>query len=241
MKLFFIKKIGVFLLFVALAPQATADILGVSDAALLLKAVEQLRQLQEQYNLLNDTYQNAQSQLDSINRLKEYNSGSYGHGSFNNGVDALNGWKNNAEDWRDAIENIAGGNKARYEELVSNYEKSHPMLSDDAYSRGSTPERLNQFKYRKKVNKAISVETTKTFNEINERLKNINTLALRIDETQNTKSAMDLNSRLVAELAYIAMMNLKLQTLVSQQLAENSADELMEEGELVQFNSPLNK
>lgn len=198
---------------------------------------EQLQQLKSQYDLLNDAYQNSKSQLRNIEDLKNFNSGNYGYGAFENGLDALNGWQNPADNWKDALENIAGGNQARYAELVKSYEASHPMLSDADFAKGSTPENTERFQYQKKVTKAISIETTKTFNEINARLKNIHTLALKIDQTPNTKSAVDLNSRLTAELAFIAVMNLKLQTLISQQKAEESAAELAEEGQRAKFNT----
>lgn len=233
----FIKKMGILTFLLAIAPIACADIIGAEEGLLLANAIKQLDQLRDQYSLLKNTYETSQSQMQSLQNLKEYNSGSYGFGAFENGLDALNGWQNPADNWKEALENISGGNQERYAELVKSYEASHPMVSDVDFAKGATPAHLTQYQYSKKVTKAISVETTKTFNDINTRLKNINTLALKIDETPNTKSAMDLNSRLTAELAYIAVMNLKLQTLVSQQLAQNSANELAEEGEMVRFNT----
>jgi type IV secretion system protein VirB5 len=220
--------------------QATAALVPaapVIDMAALIKMGEEITQLKRQYDLMQDTYTNAQSQLDNIKSLKEYNSGSYGYGAFENGLDALKGWQNPADNWRDALETISGGNPERYAELVKSYEASHPMVSDEVFAKGSSANQLTQYRYSKKVNKAISVETTKTFNEINTRLKNINKLALEIDKTPNTKSAMDLNSRLTAELAYINVMNLKLQTLLTQQVAQDSARELAEEGERARFNT----
>lgn len=233
------KKTGCSLtLLITLSSIAHADFLGVEDAALLANAIKQLNQLRDQYNVMRDTYATSQAQLDSLKSLKEYHSGSYGYGAFENGLDALNSWQNPADNWKDALENISGGNQERYAELVKSYEASHPMVTDMEYSKGATPNHLKHYQYSKKVNKAVSVETSKTFNEINMRLKNINTLALKIDETPNTKSAMDLNSRLTVELAYINVMNLKLQTLLTQQLAQNSANELAAEGDMVQFNTP---
>ena len=231
-----IKMIGFLALMVVLMPMAHADFLGVEDAALLAKAIEQLEQLQDQYKLLNDTYVNAQSQLENLKSLKDYNSGTYGYGAFNNGLDALKDWQNPADNWKEALEHIAGGNQGRYKELVESYEASHPMVSDKEFAKGVTTDHLTQYQYNKKFNKAMSVETTKTYNDINTCLKNIQTLALKIDQTPNTKSALDLNSRLTAELAYISVMNLKLQTLMSQQLAQTSANELAEVGEMARFN-----
>lgn len=239
MKMVCLKLVSTVTLILALIPIGHADIIGVEDAALLANAIKQLEQLHEQYRLLQSSYETSQAQLESIRSLKEYNSGSYGFGAFENGLDALKSWQNPTDNWKEALEHISGGNKERYAELVRSYEASHPMLSDTDFSKGATPNRAAQYQYSKKVNKTISVETTKIFNEINMRLKNINKLSLKIDETQNTKSAVDLNSRLTAELSYISVMNLKLQTLMSQQLAQNTANELAEEGEMVRFNTPI--
>ena len=231
------KVIGTLVLVLGLIPQGYADIWGVEDAALLANAVKQLEQLRDQYKLLQGAYENSQAQLDGIKSLKEYNSGSYGFGALDNGLDSLTSWQNPADNWKEALEQISGGNKERYAELVRSYEASHPMLSDTDFSKGASATRSTQYQYSRKVNKAIGVETTKIFNEINQRLKNINKLSLKIDETKNTKSAVDLNSRLTAELTYISVMHLKLQTLMSQQITQNSANELAEEGEMVRFNT----
>jgi type IV secretion system protein VirB5 len=81
------------------------------------------------------------------------------------------------------------------------------------------------------------------FNEINQRLKDIHTLSNNIDapKNANTKSAVDLNSRLVAELAYIGVMNLKLQTLISQQLVQTQANELADDSDMIRFNTLPNE
>lgn len=231
------QLISAVLLTFALMPLGHADLLGVEDAALLANAVKQLRELEEQYKLLQSTYQTSQAQLESIKSIKEFNSGSYGFGALENGLDSLQSWQNPADNWREALEHISGGKNERYAELVRNYEASHPMLSEAEFAKGATASRTTQYQYSKKINKTISVETTKMFDEINTRLKNINTLSRKIDETPNTKSAVDLNSRLTAELTYISVMHLKLQALMNQQITQNTANELAEEGEIARFNT----
>lgn len=233
----FKQKAGALALLYVLSPMASADIIGVGDAALLVKAVEQLKQLQDQYELLKNTYSNSKSQLDGINRLKDFNSGSYGFGSLENGMDELRNWQSSADNWDDALKNISGGNKERYAELVRAYEAAHPTISEAEYSKGASPERLAQYRQNKAVNRAASVETTYAFNEVNKHLKSIHTLSSQIEKAPNTKSAVDLNSRLIAELAYIEVLNLKLQTLISQQLAQSGANELADESEMIRFNT----
>lgn len=230
---------SIFLLHMVLTPMASADVVGATDAAILANVVKQLNQLKNQYKLLNDSYTTAKSQLDGINDLKKLNSGSYGFGNLDNGLDNLKSWQSSANNWDDALKNISGGNQTRYAELVKAYEAAHPTVTEAELTKGASPARIAQFKQSRTLNKAASVETTAMFNEINLRLKGINTLSSNIDapKNENTKSAIDLNSRLVAELAYIQVLNLKLQTLISQQLAQSSANELADDSEMIRFNT----
>lgn len=222
---------------------ASADVTGLGDVAILASLAEQLSVLQSQYETLQNHYnnavsllENARGQLDNLKRLTEFNSGNYGYGNLENGLDVLKNWQSSANSWSDALKNIAGGNPSRYKELVKAYEKSHPSMMDTDFAKGASPTRLDQYKQNTAFNKTVSVETTYAFNDINEHMKKIHKLSLSIDKAPNTKAAMDLNSRLVAEVAYLSTKNLKLQTLISQQLAQAGANDLLEEAEAARFN-----
>lgn len=214
-----------------------ADILSVADAAMLVKAMEQLEQLRSQYQLLSQTYNTAQSQLEGIQQLKQFNSGHYGFGGLANGAADLNARQWSANTWEDALHNIAGGNPARYQELVKAYQKNHVILDDATYRKGASSERLTQYKNNVAVNQAVSVQATYAFNEVNRHLKAIHDLSNHIDKAANTKAAVDLNSRLLAEIAYIQTENLKLQTLLSQQAAQGGSNDLAMDNDSVRFNT----
>ena len=230
-----LKSIAV--LSLLLSPTAHADLLGVSDAAMLLKAIEQLEQLKEQYDMLRQTYDNAKSQLADLDRLKDFNSGHYGFGDLTNSLADLKDRQWSAHTWDEALQNIAGGNQSRYQELVKAYQKNHITLDDNAYSKGASAEKLAQYQQSKAVNQAASVQATYAFNEINTHLKAIHALSVNIEKTPNTKSAIDLNSRLIAELAYIQTEQLKLQTLLSQQAALEGANDIGMDSETAKFNT----
>lgn len=226
-----------------LAPVTQADILGVSDAALLANAVEQLKQLQEQYKTLQQTYDNAQqqlntaqSQLDSVNQIKNFNSGHYQFGDLNNSLSDLKERQWSPNTWDDALHNVAGGNPDRYKELVKAYERNHKTLDDATFEKGTSKEQLTLYKQAIEVNKAASVESTYSFNEINKHLKAVHNLSAQIEKAPNTKSAVDLNSRLLAEIAYIQTQNLKVQTLISQQLAQGGASDIAIDSQIARFN-----
>ena len=213
-----------------------ADFLGVEDAQMIILALKQLSELQAQYRVLSDTYQNAKSQLDNLNQLKSMNSGHYGFGDVSNGLDTLQNWQSPVSTWQDALQNLSGGNPARYQALVDAYEKNHPALNEASYARTTTPENLARFKEDKAVNRAVHVQTTESYNEINKHMASLHKLSQQIEKTPNTKGAIDLNSRLITELGFIQLMSLRLQALMSQQVAQESLSELQDRTEMARFN-----
>ncbi|HAU1223971.1 type IV secretion system protein [Legionella pneumophila serogroup 8] len=213
-----------------------ADILGVEDAQLILLAMKQLGELQEQYRVLSDTYQTAKNQLDTLNQLKSMNSGHYGFGDFNNSLDSLQSWQSPVSTWQDALENLSGGNQQRYQALMEAYEKNHPALDENSYARFTTPANAARFKEDKAVNRAVMVQTTESYNEINKHMEALHKLSQQIEKTPNTKGAIDLNSRLITEIGFIQLMSLRLQALISQQAAQENLSALQDRAEMAKFN-----
>jgi len=218
------------------APAVNADILGVADAEMIANSLKQLSILRDQYRVLKDTQQQAKNQLDSMNSLRNMNSGHYGFGELSNGLDSLQSWQSPASTWQDALQNLSGGNPSRYQSLVEAYEKNHPSLNEAAYARNTTPANAARFKEDKAVNRAVQVQTTDSYNEINRHMAALHKLSQQIEKTSNTKGAIDLNSRLVTELAFIQLASLRLQTLLGQQVAQESLSELQDRADMVRFN-----
>ena len=223
-------------IFMLITQSVNADLLGVADVELIATSLKQLSVLRDQYQLLKNTQQQAKDQLNSVNKLRDMNSGHYGFGELSNGLDTLQSWQSPASTWQDALQNLSGGNPSRYQALVEAYEKNHPTLNEATYARNTTPERAAQFKEDKAVNRAVQVQTTDSYNEINRHMHTLHTLSQKIEKTPNTKGAIDLNSRLVTELAFIQLMSLRLQTLMSQQVAQESLSELQDRAEMARFN-----
>ncbi|HAU1546672.1 TPA: hypothetical protein F8R51_11515 [Legionella pneumophila] len=213
-----------------------ADIFGVEDVQLIALAMKQLGELQEQYRVLTDTYQTARSQLDNLNQLKSMNSGHYGFGDFNNGLDTLQSWQSPVSTWQDALQNLSGGNQQRYQALIDAYEKNHPALDESSYARYTTPANTMRFKEDKAVNRAVLVQTTESYNEINKHMEALHKLSQQIEKTPNTKGAIDLNSRLITEIGFIQLMSLRLQALISQQAAQENLSALQDRAEMAKFN-----
>ena len=202
------KQLGIVLL-LSLSLNSLIHADPISDFKLLLTAMEQLDQLRDQYRMLENTYRNAQSQLESVNRLKEMNSGHYGFGEFENGMNELRSWQSPTSLWDDALRNLSGGNPERYGELVKAYEANHPALSDSNTAKYMSGETATRFKEDKAVNRAVQVQTTDAYNQINQHMEALQKLSKQIEKTENTKGAIDLNSRLVTEIGFIQLMSLR--------------------------------
>lgn len=230
------KKIASLLLSI-ITSVSHADLLGVEDAQMIIIALKQLRELQNQYRVLSDTYKTAKRQVDTLKDLKSMHSGHYGFGNVGNGSDALQNWQSPVSMWQDALHNLSGGNPARYQALIAAYEKNHPSLNEGHYAHVAPLNQVARFKEDKAVNKAVLVQTTESYNAINTHMKALHQLSLQIEKTPNTKGAVDLNSRLIAELGFIQLMSLRLQSLISQQAAQESLSELQDRAEMAQFNA----
>lgn len=238
------KRLGLIVLMWISCIPAHADPLGFSDLGIIASLAEQLKELQEHYKVMQSAKEtaenqlrNGQSQLDQLKDLTGANIGSYGFGDLKNSIDDLT-QRQGSNTWEDALNNLAGGNKDRYSQLADTYERMHPTLSDDEYKRGANDARLALYKQNKAVNKAVSVQTTEAFDQVNKHLKLVHDLSKEIEgkQNKNTKSAIDLNTRLLVETAYIQIGMFKLQALINQQAAQVSANDIAEDSEAARFN-----
>lgn len=216
-KLFLVVLIGSF-------PLGAWCTLPVVDVGSITHLVKQFKQLKSQYDLLHETYQNAQQQLEQVRRLTSDAEGHYGFGELFNTVQDLTNQQWSPDNWKNALLGLSGGNSLRYLELVRSYEVDHPFLSQSDFERGASPDQAEVYSQDVQVNRATNVNATYAFDNLKTHLNTIYALSKKIDQAKNTKAAMDLNSRLLAEMAYIQAQELKMQILMNQQMAQGSAD-----------------
>jgi type IV secretion system protein VirB5 len=192
----------------------------------------------QQYATLKNTYTNAKNQLSSLKTLENLNSGQYGWGSLKNAAGDLQDLQWSADTWSDTLKNISGGNSSRYQQLLSAYKKSHPGLSDGEFKKGASEAQLLAYKEQRSVTENADTQATAAYNNINKHHKNIHELAKEIEseKNKNTKSSIDLNSRMVAENAQIQTEMLKQLTILNKQAAQQSASELREREAAAKFN-----
>lgn len=80
------------------------------------------------------------------------------------------------------------------------------------------------------------MQSTYEFNDIQKHLDNIHELTQKIEATDNAKAATDLNSRLIAELAYVSVQELKMLTLLNEQTSQQSAGNIAAMSQQAAFN-----
>lgn len=231
-----IRKTMLFGLLVSFSIKSFA-MLPVIDAGAIANLIKNFNQLKSQYELLQQTYQNAQHQLEQVKQLTSDSEGHYGFGNFLNGEQDFNTRSWSPDNWKSALQGLSGGNPARYQELVNAYQQDHPVLSESNYEKGASHDQAKVYTQDVEVNRAAMVNATYAFDDIKTHLSTIYQLSQKIDQAQNTKAAVDLNSRLLAEVAYIQAQNLKMQILMNQQMAQVNADTIAVKTASAKFNT----
>lgn len=208
----------------------------VEEAAMLAKLTEQLTQLEKQVDLLQQSTELAKKSQAHLEGLKDAHVGHYGYGNLHNSLNDLTRRQWAPNSWDEALKKVAGNNPSRYQELLTSYERRMQPMKEEDFIRGANRQQFKRYEQGIAVNRAASTQSAYVYNDINDHLKTIHELADQIERTPNTKGAMDLNSRLLAELAYLETEELKMQSLLSQQLAQTAAEELIDARETAEFN-----
>lgn len=222
-----------FMLVISLLLLATNSYAAPSVAPQPVIDLKSLAQLEQQVTQLTNMYDQLAKTAAEVKSIKSNTSGLFTYGNMHND---LSSWQWTAGTWNQELAELAGGNPARYNELVNEYEKSHPVMTSNQYSQGASTERAAIYQQNSNINKTAYVEAAKEFNDINQRLSDIHDLTVQIDTADTSKKAMDLNSRLLAQVAYLQAEQLRMQTLINQQYVQTQAAQLDEDSLASQFN-----
>lgn len=194
--------------------------------------VQQYHKLQDQYSMMTNQYQQMKEQYSSI-------TGNYGWGNWQNSQRDLTDHEWAAGDWHSALAGMAGGNPARYQQLLNQYKQSHPTLDQNTYQQGTDKGLAANYQQQVQTNQASHTTATYEFNDINKHLQTLYQLGQQIEnasKNKDLKSAVDLNSRIELEVAYISTEELRMQTLLNQQMAEQQSSQIAMENEKAIYN-----
>lgn len=203
----------------------------VEDPTEWAHTIEVYHQLQQQYTTLKDQYATLQQQYSAM-------TGNYGWGNWKNGDADLKEREWAAEDWKSALQGLAGGNPERYKELLNEYQQDHPTVDTDTYAKGTDQPLSKSYESQVQTNQASGTMATYEFNAINQHLQMLKDLGQQLETKQNsdTKSAIDLNSRIELEVGFISLEELRMTTLINQQSAEVQAATIAQENEASLYN-----
>ncbi len=135
-----------------------------------------------------------------------------------------------ANDWNSVLEQASGGNADRFQQLMQSYAALYPTLQK-GQTQPIDPSKLVNTTYTQSgqtYNAALS-SSAYIYDDINNRINKLETILAQVDDAnknQNEKAAIDLNSRLVAELGFIQLEMLKLQSVHTQMEATKDQGEL---------------
>jgi type IV secretion system protein VirB5 len=140
------------------------------------------------------------------------------------------------DSWDSALHNLSGGNTARYQQLYLAYQKKHHFISMNQYEKGASQSLAVTYKDQMNATQAAGTMADLEYQTLNKHIAHVDKLSRAINATVNIKAATDLNSSLTAELSYIAVEELRMQTLLNHQLAQGSVEKIQSSQREAIFN-----
>lgn len=189
-----LKSLTLGLLLLGLAPAAQAA-LPVYDSASIKQAIMEFQQLKKQYDMLKKQY-------DEMVAMKDSMTGNYGMGIWLNGIEEETSRRALPQTWQEVVEMQK---KGFYGDLLKHYSDMLPKIDTNFLSANQKDRDVIGYKMAKDHTQSAFAATEAVYNQLDKRLKTIEELMGQIDQTQNIKQAMDLNSRIVAETGFVSL------------------------------------
>jgi type IV secretion system protein VirB5 len=232
----------IFLLMMSVKAVAT---MPVVDVAAGLRAIELITEAKEQVKNLERQL----SQLDNISDLnrQQYNfiqqnaHGNYGYGRLGNSETDLykRQWSHNS--WLDALNGANNGHTSAFVKAENHYRTLYPVVDASHIAPSRSRNNLSRTYYDQstKINRAALAASSQSYEQINDHIKNLHQMLLKLEDSPNEKAALDLNARLIAEIGFIQLEMLRQQILQNQLSATASqatTNGMSDESQFKHFN-----
>lgn len=228
-------KLGIVLTYVML-PISGFAFLPVIDPTAVYNLIRQLKTLDNEYTEMQKQYESAQNRLNEAKALRSDSEGHYGYGNLYNDQQYTVKREWSPDNWQDVLKGLSGGNPARYQQLISQYQSDNPTMSQSDYAKGGSADNAQIYQAQIQNNQAASVTSTYAFNNIKDHIEHIQSLSQQIESATNEKSAIDLNTRMAAQIAYVQVEILKQNALMNEQAAHKNEDQIRYETASAKFN-----
>lgn len=211
--------------------------LPVIDWVSIQNLLKNYRVLKQQLSALQQQYQIDVKQAGLLSGIQQAMVGHFGYGALLDDQSHFQERLWSPSDWQAALKGLAGGNPQRYQQLFQLYQQQHPQLTAQQRKLGSNAFDSDVQLRDQASNRAAVVNASYAYDTLRQHMSHIHSLAAQIDQTVNAKAALDLNSRLVAEVAYLHTEELKMQVFLNQQLAQRQSDQLDYRRQQVIYNA----
>ncbi|MBE8215901.1 MAG: hypothetical protein HAW62_06220 [Endozoicomonadaceae bacterium] len=206
--------------------------------AAIMREVQQSKKnffmLKNQYDLLKKQWDTLKIQQQQLKENYQAMTGQSHWGHFANRFDSL---KQTILDpvnrWHDRRHQLSISTQSH-----QSYDQDNMVLTSQQFALGSTPALSHLQSVDRQTNKMITLLAKQPFNRLDEHLKALKLLSNTIDSKDNhhIKSAIDLNTRMVAESALIQVEMVQLLVLLVQQTARVEARHLSHQALQSKFN-----
>jgi Type IV secretion system proteins len=188
---------------------------AVIDVFAQLQWPTQIRTMIEQYNALKAQYDQLGRQVAQATRTNQYITGTTGMAWIANGASEQAERRWLPASWQDALAmQRAGLNPGRYADLLKWYETRLQTVDAKLIVPGAPDHRANWSYQLSSDNTRAALASAQTlFDQLDKRLRNIEALNAQIERAASLKQAVDLNTRMAGEQAFISIELARLQAM----------------------------
>lgn len=197
--------------------------------------VEQLSDLNNMSKIERELKKLDKDQLTQLEGLLNATTGNFRYGNWQNDQKALSDKQWSPNTWKSALDND-GVHNGRYKTYVTDYQNAHPSLDEKTLKEGMSQDYVKNYHDIVNNNQAVFVQANYEFDDLNGHLEAIQKLSQQIEEADTQKAITDLNARINAEIAYLTVEEIKMLTLVNEQLAQQQASEILNQNIVAKFN-----
>jgi len=224
-----LKKIGLTVILAgmfhvpAMAQIPTTDVASITAQA--IQMLEQMNQLIDQYDSLREQIDNQNKQIDAMTGGRGL-SGAVGTDDYNQ----------IPTNWEETLNQMNGGSlSSQANDILSTMNK----IDIDAYQ--ELDEAYDEH-FGKDASQAASYQALqgKSYNDTAERFAKLKELMQKIDDTEDVKAAIDLNSRIQAEMAMLLNEQMKLNSLAQLNVSQQQLQEVKTNQMRTEHNKPKN-
>lgn len=230
-------------------PNAFADGWPVFDLAAYTNALSQIRHLETQISEMKNLSHISGEQLTGIHNIlqstkdqldfyqKTFSGINKYHQKFNSAEDLK---RRQWSSWNEILQGANAGQSA-FNDAKTRYEQLFPVVPVEKVNFGHDKRGLKRAYYEQsqKVSRSALAASEVSFNGINAHLKALHELLNTAQEADTEKKAIDLNTRLVAEIGFIQIEMMRQQAVQNQLMAmksQSNVNDASDEASFLQWN-----